>query len=269
MLPYPVILSIAIVSLVVVSLVAYAVTGSFLSILVVLGLAALVFYLLNLFGVIKVAWKGNELDIDFMNKAPAPHHKTTPIIPAVIDRREVFHIAGDQYTYEEAPAVCAAYDAELATYDQIQDAYSKGAEWCDYGWSQGGMALFPTQESTWQSIQSEPNRTICGRPGINGGYMDPKLKFGVNCYGVKPGNTHSVHLPQPVPGSASSTKAFNGMVNKFKQIASQMSISPFNRSTWSEATTLANAQKDVSAAASGIEAEMGAASAKNTIASYL
>ena len=256
MLPYPVILSIAIVSLVVVSLVAYAITGSFLSLLVVLGIAGLVFYLMNLFGVMTFAWKGNQLDVDFLNKAPAPNQKTTQIVPMVIDKREVFHIAGDQYTYEEAPAVCAAYDAEIATYDQIQDAFAKGAEWCDYGWSQGGMALFPTQESTWQSIQSEPNRTVCGRPGINGGYMDPKLKFGVNCYGVKPGNTHSVHLPQPVPGSAQTTKAFNGMVDKFKKLVSQMNVSPFNRAEWSESSTLADAQKDISHVANGIEAKM-------------
>ena len=27
----------------------------------------------------------------------------------------------------------------------------------------------------------------CGKPGINGGYFsDPTMKFGVNCYGVKP-----------------------------------------------------------------------------------
>jgi hypothetical protein len=260
MLPYPVILSIAIVSLVVVSLVAYAVTGTFLSILVVLGIAALIFFLLKQFGILSIAWKGNEMDIDFQSKVPVPHKKTEPIVPMVIDKREVFHISGDQYTYEEAPAVCAAYDAELATYDQIQEAFAKGAEWCEYGWSQGGMALFPTQESTWQSIQSEPNRTLCGRPGINGGYMDPKLKFGVNCYGVKPGNVHSVHLPQPVPGSAPSTKAFNGMVDKFKKTLSQMNVSPFNRSEWSEATTLANAKKDIAHTA---------ASAKKTISSYL
>ena len=28
---------------------------------------------------------------------------------------------------------------------------------------------------------------MCGNPGINGGYFaNPDLKFGVNCYGIKP-----------------------------------------------------------------------------------
>jgi len=49
------------------------------------------------------------------------------------------------------------------------------------------MALFPTQQATWQALQTDPvNKTNCGRPGINGGYFDPQTKFGVNCYGVKP-----------------------------------------------------------------------------------
>ena len=37
-------------------------------------------------------------------------------------------------------------------------------------------------------LNSEENhRNDCGRPGINGGFIDnPYVKFGVNCYGVKP-----------------------------------------------------------------------------------
>jgi hypothetical protein len=254
MLPYPVILAITIVSLIVVSLVAYLVTESIFSILVILMIAGLIFYLLNFFGVLQFQVKDNQLDINFMEKAPAPH-ATVTAIPKVLDTREVFHISGDKYSYDEAPAVCAAYDAELATYDQIQDAYSNGAEWCEYGWSQGGMALFPTQEATWNAIQGEPNRTVCGRPGINGGYMDPKLKFGVNCYGVKPGNKSHIHLPQPVPGSSATTKGFNEMVNKFKNAIGKMGLSPFNRTTWSETTTLKNAKADIASASQQIQSE--------------
>ena len=32
----------------------------------------------------------------------------------------------------------------------------------------------------------------CGRPGVNGGYIDnPYIKFGVNCYGKKPTPTEN------------------------------------------------------------------------------
>jgi len=50
------------------------------------------------------------------------------------------------------------------------------------------MIFFPTQKSTWEKLQQNPNtKNNCGRPGINGGYIaNPYIKFGVNCYGKKP-----------------------------------------------------------------------------------
>ena len=102
---------------------------------------------------------------------------------------EVFNVAGN-FTYDDAQVVCAAYGATLANYDQIEDTYNNGGEWCNYGWSDGQHAYFPTQKSTWNKMQqnSEPeSRRTCGRQGINGGYMPDKTKqMGINCYGVKP-----------------------------------------------------------------------------------
>ena len=104
---------------------------------------------------------------------------------------EVFNISNNLYSYEEAAEVCSIYGAKLASYDQIEDAYNKGGEWCNYGWSENQMALFPTQKSTWSSLQgSEETKNNCGRPGINGGYMENQnIQFGVNCYGKKPAAT--------------------------------------------------------------------------------
>jgi len=104
---------------------------------------------------------------------------------------EVFNISNNLYTYEDAPAVCSIYGAKVATYDQVEAAYNKGGEWCNYGWSDGQMALFPTQKGTWSKLQeSEETKNNCGRPGINGGYMEnPNILFGVNCYGKKPAAT--------------------------------------------------------------------------------
>jgi len=120
--------------------------------------------------------------------------KTTPI-PEVrkggpstplFGRREVFHIANQDYTFEQARCKCESYNAKLATYDQLVDAYNEGAEWCSYGWSNGQRAYYPTQKCNWQK-KSPEERLRCGNPGLNGGFFaDPYLKFGVNCYGRKP-----------------------------------------------------------------------------------
>ena len=51
------------------------------------------------------------------------------------------------------------------------------------------MALYPIQEKFYDEVQAGPveHRDDCGKPGINGGYFDDaSLKFGVNCYGVRP-----------------------------------------------------------------------------------
>ena len=108
------------------------------------------------------------------------------MVPVSTD--EVFNVSNNLYTYDDAQSICAAYSAKLATYDQIEDAYKRGAEWCNYGWSEGQMAYFPTQKSTWQELQKDKkHKNDCGRPGINGGYMaNPHIKFGVNCFGKKP-----------------------------------------------------------------------------------
>ena len=103
-------------------------------------------------------------------------------------KSEVFNVSNNLYSYEEAPYVCQALGGRLASYDEIEESYQKGAEWCNYGWSEDQLALFPTQKDTWRQLQSsEGNKNNCGRPGINGGYFaNPNIKFGVNCYGAKP-----------------------------------------------------------------------------------
>ena len=105
-------------------------------------------------------------------------------------KNEVFNIGNNLYSYDDAQMICTSYGARLATYDEIEASYNNGAEWCNYGWSDGQMIFFPTQKSTWDNLQkgSNPKRkNMCGRPGVNGGYMEnPHLRFGVNCYGKRP-----------------------------------------------------------------------------------
>lgn len=132
--------------------------------------------------------------IDMLSKLMNPEEdkeedkeEETPA-PKPIDTNEVFNISNNLYTYEDAQAICGSYGAKLATYIQIEDSYQNGAEWCNYGWSDGQMAFFPTQKATWTELQKFPkHKNDCGRPGVNGGYIhNPHVKFGVNCYGKKP-----------------------------------------------------------------------------------
>ena len=63
-----------------------------------------------------------------------------------------------------------------------------GISFLSSGWSDGQMALFPTQQKTFDNLQKiEGHENDCGRPGVNGGFMaNPNIRFGVNCYGNKP-----------------------------------------------------------------------------------
>lgn len=103
-------------------------------------------------------------------------------------KEEVFNISNNLYSYQDAKAVCKAMGSRLATYDEIEDAYNNGAEWGTYGWSEDQHAYFPTQKETWSKLQKvKGHEHDLGRPGVNGGYFsNPNVRFGVNCYGVKP-----------------------------------------------------------------------------------
>jgi len=109
--------------------------------------------------------------------------ETAPVV-----QDEVFNISSNRFTYQDAQSVCKVYGARLATYDEVEKAYNKGGEWCNYGWSENQSVYFPTQKSTWEELQKQKgHENECGRPGVNGGYIaNPNLRFGVNCYGKRP-----------------------------------------------------------------------------------
>jgi len=160
-------------------------------------------------------------------------------IPEIKIRKQVFNIPENTYSYPDAKALCTAYGAELATYSQIENAYNKGAEWCNYGWSDGQMALFPTQQKTFDELQEiEGHENDCGRPGVNGGYMEnPALKFGVNCYGYKPKITSEeedlMNTQTPYPLTKKDI-AMQHRVDYWKNKLDQILVSPFNYKNWSK-----------------------------------
>ena len=231
MLPVSTMILVGTVGLLLVGVVIYVASQSLLTIIAIFTLIGVLAYTLMRIGILKISFEDGGIDISLFESTPIPSAPGNLLAPA--DKKEVFYVSGNDYTYDEAAAVCAAYGADLATYDEVNEAHGKGAEWCGYGWTQGGMALFPTQQSTWESLQQEVDqskRTLCGRPGVNGGYFDPSMKFGVNCYGIKPHG--SPKLPLPIPGTDAGD--FQKMVEKFKSMLKKMMVSPFNRTEWSE-----------------------------------
>lgn len=153
---------------------------------------------------------------------------------------EVFNISRNLYTYEEAAPLCKAMGAELATYEQVLEAQQGGADWCNYGWSKGQMAIFPTSESTYGKLQTGPSeyKNTCGKPGVNGGFFDnPELRFGVNCFGTRPGKKDTDDLLNDtdniVPPSAEQIE-FDKKVEKFREQLENISVLPWNRKKWSE-----------------------------------
>jgi hypothetical protein len=190
----------------------------------------------------------NNMVLGFMNKKvsnPEIVQDNNPVIvhsePVLTTKHdEVFNIGNNLYTYEDAQNICSIYGARLANYDEIEDSYNHGGEWCNYGWSDGQMVFFPTQKSTWDKLQKNPKtKNACGRPGINGGFIDnPYIRFGVNCYGKKPDPKESDKNRMNQPINVPKTQQEIEMEHKmrfWKENADKLlQINSFNNTNWSE-----------------------------------
>ena len=177
----------------------------------------------------------DEPEIEINVENPEQSEVTVPQLKYF---KQVFHIPGNEYTYEDSKEVCKAFDARLATYDEIEKSYANGGEWCSYGWSDGQMALFPTQKKTWKKLQKiKGHKNDCGRPGINGGYiMNPNVKFGINCYGFKPKITSSesnlMQSSSIYPKTLKDIKK-EERVAYWRTKLNDIIIAPFNSNVWS------------------------------------
>jgi hypothetical protein len=178
---------------------------------------------------------------------PAQQEVPQPSTKSLVERilpsgsGEVFNVAQNKFTFYDAEPLCRAMGAELATYEQVKDAWSKGADWCNYGWVKGQMAVYPTQKDTYERLQAGPEdeRGACGTVGINGGYFDnPEFRYGVNCYGNKP--EQSAHDQEQlmsegkIPKSTETLK-IDKMVAEFKEDADTLYVKPFNDQKWATA----------------------------------
>jgi hypothetical protein len=159
-------------------------------------------------------------------------------IPELTFKKQVFHVPNNKYTYSDAKAICRAYGGRLATYNEVEDAYDDGADWCGYGWSDGQMALFPTQFEKWQTLQKiKGHEHDCGRPGVNGGYIaNPAVKFGINCYGYKPKITQKEAQRMSETSLYPRTQKeldFEKRVRRWKDHLPEILVAPFNHTNWS------------------------------------
>ena len=179
---------------------------------------------------------GDKPKIDITVQHPEGDSEGT--VPQLKYFKQVFHVPGNEYTYDDAKDVCKAFDARLASYDEVEKAYATGGEWCSYGWSENQMALFPTQKKTWNKLQNiKGHEHDCGRPGINGGFIaNPDVRFGINCYGFKPKITASeaddMKTASIYPKTLKDMKK-QERVAYWQTKLNDVLVSPFNNDVWS------------------------------------
>ena len=113
-----------------------------------------------------------------------PFNETTwsgwevPIITA--NTKEVYHINGTDYTTKAAASTkCTEFGAVLASIAQLQEAFTRGADWCSWGHIADNVALSnqnPTscKESNSKSVAVLASNNWTGK------------RKGANCFGVRP-----------------------------------------------------------------------------------
>jgi hypothetical protein len=89
----------------------------------------------------------------------------------------VFAIKGS-FNKAEATTKCSSLNATLATREQLTDAHTKGAGWCEDGWlaDSSGLGGHPAQKGTCS------NDTV----GVLTSQWSTDSKHGAICYGVRP-----------------------------------------------------------------------------------
>ena len=216
----------------------YGIIGVGLFIVIILINGQQYFYGNNIYASIKNLFYGvPEVNIKIIPDQQV--NATDVTIPEIKVVNQVFNVPGNYYGYNDAKALCSAYGARLATYGEIESSYNEGAEWCNYGWSDEQMALFPTQKSTYDNLQKIPGHSHdCGRPGINGGYIaNPLVKFGVNCYGHKPKinqeEQHLMDVTTPYPKTEKDL-LMEQRIAYWKNKLDEILVSPFNYISWSK-----------------------------------
>ena len=153
------------------------------------------------------------------------------LVPYVMN--EVFHIYNNTHTYEMAREKCKLYGGRLATESEVKDAYDKGKNWCNYGWSEGQKILYPAQKkSVHLEKTSGTSDTRCLKEGVVGGYYpNTGMRFGVNCYGVKPEPKGNEIVKNVI--MSDKQRRLQSKIAEFQKNINSIGISPFNTDKWS------------------------------------
>jgi hypothetical protein len=210
--------------------------GVFLVIIIINGMNY--FLNVNIITSIKNLFSGEpEIDITVERETEGEITGSSSV-PELKFEKQVYHIPGNKYTFDDARAICKAYGNRLANYKEIENAYQNGGDWCSYGWSEDQMALFPTRMERWERLQKiEGHENDCGRPGINGGYIaNPNVRFGVNCYGYRPKITsQEAEMMKNIPLFPKTQKEldFQKRIEYWKNKIANIVVSPFNSNNWS------------------------------------
>jgi hypothetical protein len=159
-------------------------------------------------------------DDPVINKSSMLNENKLSELTEIFDKKEVFHISNQDYTYDQSRCKCNSYGARLATKNEVTQAYNNGANWCTYGWTEGQNAMYPVQKCYLESLKDDNGNNFlensdkyCGKAGLNGGFFpNPSLKFGANCYGVKPKGT----IVKPKSDSNCPQKSFCELNQNFQ-----------------------------------------------------
>lgn len=85
--------------------------------------------------------------------------------------------------------MCEKLGASLASMSDVNDALSKGAEWCGYGWTKEGHQVYP---------MGDHYSTCEGKSGLVEAENIKKTKAGAICIGEKPPlNSEGVYAFKP------------------------------------------------------------------------
>lgn len=107
--------------------------------------------------------------------------------------------------FKNAQNVCSAFGAQLATPAQLNDALTRGADWCQCAWTSDGNSSYPINTTLYPSnyiiIENGISKNAsfyCGGP--NPGIRQCASNNGTNqyystCYGTKPANGTPNILP--------------------------------------------------------------------------
>ena len=107
---------------------ALAITLSWVVVLIILLSVSYYAYILYTNNQKKIEEEEERVQKELDEKQKEEESDYMPKIP--IQQDEVYHIGDNVFTFDEAEALCKSMDSELASYDQLIDAYKSRAKCC-------------------------------------------------------------------------------------------------------------------------------------------